>query len=406
MLSTAFLALPPWGLPVIIAAACVGAVAAAGAIACTVLLIKTKRRTQNSSAEDGELAPQVEEKAQPAPEKASAKAEEIPAPAESAEPAKVTAKAPKVPARAASAGKTYVLVRYNRSFEAKLIQSDDILKNYYQEIKNELTRYKLTDRVSWKHETFRKGRKLLVKLAIRGKSLYAYYALDPAVYLNTKYKIRDVSASVSNAAVPTLYIIKNDRRCKYAKKLIADVAAENGLEAGEEQREDYAARYPYEEIEPLIERGLVKLVPLAERDKDAETGEIAVPEGGVTGEIAAAMTAAAGEHVGVTVEEAEEMIPDEDVEKYVAESADYSDRSKKTVINVDTLGKYFGDGETVTVEEIKKRVPDTDGKATYVKVLARGSLDKALIVEADDFSPAAVKMIALTGGKVIRKKRK
>ena len=53
----------------------------------------------------------------------------------------------------------------------------------------------------------------------------------------------------------------------------------------------------------------------------------------------------------------------------------------------------------------KKRIPSTGKKVTYVKVLARGTLDKALIVEADDFSPAAIKMIVLTGGEVIRTKR-
>ena len=37
-----------------------------------------------------------------------------------------------------------------------------------------------------------------------------------------------------------------------------------------------------------------------------------------------------------------------------------------------------------------------------LKVLARGILDKAITVEAHEFSIDAVKMIALTGGKVVR----
>lgn len=40
-----------------------------------------------------------------------------------------------------------------------------------------------------------------------------------------------------------------------------------------------------------------------------------------------------------------------------------------------------------------------------VKVLARGSLDKALTVEAADFSLPAVKMIVITGGKVVKLKK-
>lgn len=46
-----------------------------------------------------------------------------------------------------------------------------------------------------------------------------------------------------------------------------------------------------------------------------------------------------------------------------------------------------------------------DKKAASVKVLARGMLDKSLTVEAADFSLAAVKMIALTGGKVVKLRR-
>ena len=38
----------------------------------------------------------------------------------------------------------------------------------------------------------------------------------------------------------------------------------------------------------------------------------------------------------------------------------------------------------------------------YLKVLARGVIDKPLTVYADDFSLQAVKMIALTGGEAVR----
>ena len=68
------------------------------------------------------------------------------------------------------------------------------------------------------------------------------------------------------------------------------------------------------------------------------------------------------------------------------------------------LGKYFKAGENVTVREIAKRVPSVDSRATYIKVLARGVLDKALNIEADGFSSAAVNKISLAGGKVIRTK--
>ena len=76
-----------------------------------------------------------------------------------------------------------------------------------------------------------------------------------------------------------------------------------------------------------------------------------------------------------------------------------SDKRRQTIVNIDTLGEYFADGEHVTIEEMRERIPFFDQKATSVKVLARGVLNKTLEVEADDFSIAAVKMILLLGGK-------
>ena len=46
----------------------------------------------------------------------------------------------------------FVKVRYNRSFRAKLIQSDDTLKGWYSELRNELLRYGLKRRASWANE--------------------------------------------------------------------------------------------------------------------------------------------------------------------------------------------------------------------------------------------------------------
>ena len=303
-------------------------------------------------------------------------------------------------------GKILVKVRYNRSYTARLIQSDDKLKSYYSEIKNELLRYKVKMRTSWKYETFKSGRKLLARLAVRGKTLSLYLALDPAAYADTKYKVDDVSNVAKNAEVPTVYKIKNDRRSKYSKDLIAAVMAANGLEAKFEPNDDYAAQYPYEEIEPLIERGLVKLLKWKQASEGAEEGVIEISEEQYEQIIAEQeeVEEVEEESVSISVAEAEEKMDDEEVEAFVQESEKYSDKTKKDIVNIDALGKYFKSGENVTVEEIVKRVPSVNKKATYIKVLARGTLDKSLHIEADDFSPAAIKMIVLTGGTVIRTK--
>ena len=103
----------------------------------------------------------------------------------------------------------------------------------------------------------------------------------------------------------------------------------------------------------------------------------------------------------VNAGEVNSLITDEQVVELIEQSTRVADRTKKTIINIDTISQYFNENETVTLEEIKKRVPNVDKKATFLKVLARGTLDKALTVDADDFSIEAEKMIIVTGGKVL-----
>ena len=77
----------------------------------------------------------------------------------------------------------FIRYRYNRSFAAKLIQSEDKVKRWYSELKRELLSYKkVAARVSWRHESFRYGRPTAAKFVIRGKTLCLCLALDPAAY--------------------------------------------------------------------------------------------------------------------------------------------------------------------------------------------------------------------------------
>ncbi len=282
-----------------------------------------------------------------------------------------------------------VNVRYDKSFTAKLKQTSDENKAYYNELKNELLYYKkVHSRISWRQDTFRKGRDCYAKIALRGKTLCLYLALNPQKYENSKYVVEDVSEVKKNEDTPCLYRIKNNRRLRYAKELIAEMF--EGIERKETEPVDYAADFYYEENEPLLERGLIKLIK--ERKKVFEE-ETAIKNGELEIEVPREVTVAA----------AEELLKDEIAEVLVRESENASLRGKQTIVNVDTLNEYFEEGETVTLESMRERIPFLNKKATYVKVLARGSISKSLEVEADDFSLAAVKMIILAGGNVYRK---
>ena len=101
----------------------------------------------------------------------------------------------------------------------------------------------------------------------------------------------------------------------------------------------------------------------------------------------------------------DKLLSDDEAESLVENDDRVVDKTKKGFVNIDTLGQYFNNGETVTLEEIKKRVPGFDKNMTFCKVLARGKLDKDLTVDLDDYSIQAIKMILLTGGKVFLPKK-
>ena len=295
----------------------------------------------------------------------------------------------------------YVRTLYNRSFMAKLIQSDQAVKDFYSVLKNGLLAYGAAARISWKHESFRVGRNTRAKFVIRGKTLCLCLALDAADFAESKYLVDDMSKFASYAATPLLYRIKNARRCRYAAELIAMLfGAENRTEREEE---DFSA-IPYRETFTLVEEGLIKIVR-TERVRLAE-GQVPIPEIFVTDEEDEEFEDGIEEMDEVEASAVSSLMDDEYAKSLLAESSVYSDKTRQSIVNIEVLGRFFEDGETVTLQELKKRVPIIDKRTTYIKVLARGTLNKALVVIADDFSLEAVKMIALTGGRAVRNKRK
>lgn len=151
-------------------------------------------------------------------------------------------------------------VRYDRSFEAKLIQLKDEPKEWYTAIKNELMSYKkVKARISWKRESFAMGRMKLARMVIRGKTLCLMLAVDPAGYTGTKYTVEDVSNVASSADTPCMYRIKSARRAQYAIEMIQAIMKE----IGDDKQPNFEAKdyyLPYEGIMSLIQRGLVKRV--------------------------------------------------------------------------------------------------------------------------------------------------
>ena len=264
-----------------------------------------------------------------------------------------------------------------KSFMARLIQSSDELKEYYDEVKRELLSYKgVKGRTSWGCETFKKGKAHLARINVKVKTLCLYLALDFEEFKDTKYFPTDESALAKFAFTPMMVKVKSERGVKYAKELIAILAERYGLERVKKPITD-DFKLPYETTIALIERGLIKDL--------------------------------SGTYAKVSAAEADLLMSDSHAEKLIVEETVpmvISDRTRRGIVNIDTLSDSFESGEEIKLEDMKARIRGFDKRMTYVKVLARGTLSKSLTVHADEFSIQAAKMILLTGGKIILTKKK
>lgn len=406
-------------LPIIIAAAALAVALCTVLIAVVVHKVKAKAKTENTAVPVAErekpsssAAKRAEKPNVPAPPKADATtekpADKPPAvAAQNIQPQNVRVENAQAEGDAAqdvqaSAGENTaqaqpsadcsaprkINIAYKRSYLAKLIQSEQTTKEYYSTLKNCLMSYGLKSRMSWKWESFRLGRKTVAKFRLRGKTLAVAFALDPDGYEDTKYAVENVGELSSYADTPCLYKIKNARRVKYAKELIAELMVSVGATAVETEYIDHVTLYPYESTEQLIKRKLIKEVKTKQSEKEQAPPASVLPT---------------APRKSVQAADVDRILNDEAAAALVEQSERLSDKTKTGIINIDTLSQFFKDGETVTIDEIKKRI-NGYRKTTYIKVLARGTLDKRLTVEADMFSPQAVKMIVLTGGKAIKKR--
>lgn len=298
-----------------------------------------------------------------------------------------------------------VFVQYRRSFTARLIQASDEIKNYYNLIRNELLSYVgVKERVSWNYDSFNVGRKQFAKINANTKSLIVYFALS-ANEIDEKYNFRDVSGKKRYAAVPVRYKITGSRSFKYAVELLEQTARNFGLDF---KRIDDTQFIPYENRDELIRRGLIKVYAKRETGESvtAEQLDEMIAEGAKVESLSSYTVTDK-----VSVNEAEVLLTDATAKQLIALAETRENErdiravgGKRTYINLDTISANFGEGETVTLDALKQKNL-IDKKASACKVLARGMLDKSLTIEATDFSLPAVKMIILTGGKVVKIKK-
>lgn len=113
-------------------------------------------------------------------------------------------------------------------FEEKLKMISEEDKASYEQIRDYLLAYGFHNRISHTAETFRLHRQEIAKIAIGGKTVKLFLALNPKEYANSTIPVRDSSATKAYREVPTMIKIKSALSVKRAFMLIDDVAKANG----------------------------------------------------------------------------------------------------------------------------------------------------------------------------------
>ena len=162
-----------------------------------------------------------------------------------------------------------IIERYRKSFAAKLSQSEPQIKRYYSALKNALLSYKGTkSRVSWTADSFHNGRAQIAKINVKTRILELYLALDPASLEGTVYRGQDVGALRKYAETPFRYKIRTPRKFNWALELVHRVCEEHELSPIDIEPVDYESQYPFDTMENLVKRKMVKVTTRLEKVAD------------------------------------------------------------------------------------------------------------------------------------------
>ena len=259
----------------------------------------------------------------------------------------------------------YIAVRRDQSFSARMALSEDELRGYYNQIKGAFMDYGVRATVSWRGELFRHGYTKLGEIRVRGKSLYVYFALDPAG-VPAKYRGEDVGKTKAFEDMPFCYVVNGERKCAWCCELAALVCEKNGAVKKEVPAADYAAAYPHDTEEGLVNKMLIKeIVTRSSKEKNGwSTGRRAEDTPGV------------------------------EIYRTDVLYREYAS------VTVDALEKAFADGDEVTLAALKEKdlVPAT---ADAWRLLPGGKLTRVLRIVTNYCPLQAAEAVRSAGGHVV-----
>ena len=185
-------------------------------------------------------------------------------------------------------------LRFSKSFTAKLLLSDNNVKEYYSAVATELLSYeRVRSHTGWTGVSFIAGRTQLARCVISGKTLCLYLAAEPGSISGAKYKALDVADTKKYEKTPALLKIRSRGGVKNAVQCIGEVAAGAGLVKKDPPPEPILPRlFPADSFHNLVTRGLIRFVRGKSTKTDADADDAAIAGQNLSLESADALSAA------------------------------------------------------------------------------------------------------------------
>ena len=256
----------------------------------------------------------------------------------------------------------------NIKYEGKLMYAPMDVKEQYSLIKNHLLSYTgVTNRISGNKETFRKSG-MLAQIKLVSNKLNVYLNVIPEPFISEGYKVKNVGDTKQYEETPLHIKITNEKSIKEFVDILEVMMTSKGINKKQRFKEINYVDYLYPNGETVL-NGL----------------------------------GLSSEYLVNTINS--KIIPSDlpnDLLDYSAtiDGEKLSENVYKTTIYIDNLVNYYNDGDIVNKENLlqKKLIKKDD----YVVIKGRGTLDRKLIIFADDFDELAVKMIYITNGTIVR----
>ncbi|MDE7372764.1 MAG: uL15 family ribosomal protein, partial [Clostridia bacterium] len=255
------------------------------------------------------------------------------------------------------------------NFRMRLKESSEKNREWYAAIKNLFCSQKgVTYRVCKRVEKIRYQGNVIAVIGIAKRSIKLWLALKPYEYDARRYHHKDVSDKPRFVDVPLYVRVGSDRALTRAQELILALFQEQSMEARK--------RYNDRDIQELIFTLKHNRLLTDKRNKQL---------------LAEVM------HVHDC-----DILDNETAEKCIEfKNVDFIDDHVIEPVKLDDIDANFQDGNRVTLDKLRK-VGLVSEDCTGYTVTADKRLTKPLIIVANDFTLEAVKLITLTGGRVIK----